>query len=538
MIRSAILLSVFLSVSSLAMASQLAFESTNSDDFATRIQYQPSRRPILLIPGIGGSILYGRVNGVERQIWAASNTIDEPVLGNSLAERLVGFEYDIYPKYTDNGLYGIYNVAPNAFIGSERGVYFKYIIDYLKKIGYVSGVDLFGHPYDWRKSIHDISEEERLDIIIKNYNPIIISHSMGGLVIEDYIRKNGDKNIHYWIGVATPFHGAAGNILKSFITGYNLGNTLVSNQVSKRIAENSFSAYNLLPYRMTTDPTISINNSQKNWLDYLSTLENFKRERIVPRSVVRSNKLHCITNSAIDTPFSYIKNIGQGEMFTLVGGDGTVPYESSKSYCTETNLNDPNLDHVGMLQSFDLMKWLLAYSDNSCLIDGEYTNDVDIIKIHNKIAEYNGSPISDYIVYTTCTVIKYGGRFYNRKIGNECNTYSSHTELTANGAKITRCIYGNYYDYVVVCNPNERYSLEDQQCHLDVDRMGRNVLSTAVVVAVSAFAGTALIVSAIYGIYKFITKRRNNIQFYKLTEEPTMELETLTDQKKHRYKIR
>ncbi len=519
MIYSVLLFSLL----SLTLGEHLS-EQSNMDivteNYNTRIQYQPPRKPILLIPGIGGSILYADTPEYNGRVWVVMTNAE------SLGEYLVGFNHKIYTKYNDNGLSSIYNLDPDLIWRSDEANYFKDIIDNLVKIGYVSGIDLFGHPYDWRRSIKDISSEERLDYLIKKYNPIIISHSMGGLIIEDYIRKNGDQNIHSWISIVTPFTGAAGNILKSFINGYNLGNPFISNSLAKRIAENSYSAYDLLPNQMSLQPTITIDNVEKNWLDFFKNLNTFKSERFNLRLDIKLNKpLYCITNSAIATPFDYIKN-GDNEQFTAVQGDGTVPYISLKNkYCTEKNLNDPNLSHVSMLRSFDLIAKLFVYSDNNCLLDGEYVNGVDIIRIYNNKASLNGIILDEFSHYLSCTEIKYDNKIYNRNIGTQCQRYSVDTEITHDGAKIRRCIYGNYYDYVVICDKNQQYNIEAEKCLLvEVNLVFR--ISLAILLPLAA----VIILFFIYIFYKFVIKKKDRQNMVKLSEVELTEVDEIDEQ--------
>ncbi len=419
-----------------------------SDPFEARIKFQPPLNPVLLIPGIGGSILYADVpDNPGRRVWISSNDSEK------YAEYLVGFSNNVYTKYDDNGLESI-----NILDGSEVE-YFSTIIKYFKDIGYQSGINLFGHPYDWRQSIYNISLDKRLDYIIREYQPIIISHSMGGLVVQQYIRKNGDSNIRAWIGISTPLRGIAGQALNSFINGYNLGNQFISSELAKRIAIESYSSYELLP-KDTINPTITIDSDQQFWLQALSLLPYFKKERLDNNfDPVFARKTYYITNSAVYTPFNYYQENDE-HWFSAVPGDGIIPYSSmSNLKGDEHNLNDPGLSHIAMLHSMKLISLLFRFTDNECIEDGTYYNGNDSIIIRDGIAG-----ISNYTISLSCLIITYNGKEYIRDIGTSCSKYSVETKITDFGALIVECVYGNIFTSEIICDTNLHYDIITHDC--------------------------------------------------------------------------
>lgn len=470
-------------------------------NYSKRIQYQPPLTPILLIPGIGGSILYTDIPGDPgRRIWIAYRNAEQ------LAEYLVGFNHSVYTKYDDNGLHSIDTLNPDLYIGIDHVRYFSTIIQKLRDIGYVSGINLFGHPYDWRLSVRDISKEERLNFLIKRYNPIIVSHSMGSLVVADYIRNNGNADITAWVSIAGPLRGAAGQILKAFVDGYNLGNPLISDNLARRIAENSYAAYDLLPNELSPEPTITIDNIHRDWLSSLKRLPTFKSDRIVRRDPVNV-AIRYITNSAIATPYDYIKN-GRVNTFQYVAGDGTVPYQSMISTIGwEHNLNDTDLNHVSMLHSDKLIDVLMNYTDNSCLSQGYYVLGDELIVVSDKLATLNGLQIQNYRLSMDCLQLIYNDKRYTRNIGYQCQRYYDKQNITEHGMDSERCIYGYVYRTEVRCRNDETYSVSGG---CQVGQIVQSDVKNVAIYIVSGVSVALVLLSVILGVLLYRKRNNNN----------------------------
>lgn len=469
-------------------------------NYSKRIQYQPPLTPILLVPGIGGSILYTDIPGdPARRIWIAYRNAEQ------LAEYLVGFNHTVYTKYDDNGLHSIDTLNPDLYIGIDHVRYFSTIIQKLRDIGYVSGVNLFGHPYDWRLSIRDISKEERLDFLIKRYKPVVVSHSMGSLVVADYIRNNGNADISAWVSIAGPLRGAGGQILKAFVDGYNLGNPLISDGLAKRIAENSYAAYDLLPNGLTPEPTITIDNIHQDWLSSLKRLATFKSDRIISRAAVNATARY-ITNSAIATPYDYIKN-GRVNSFQYVAGDGTVPYQSMVGSGWEHNLNDTDLNHVSMLHSDKLIDVLMNYTDNSCLSQGYYVLGDALIVVSDERATLNGLPIHNYRLSMDCLQLIHNDKRYSRNIGYQCQRYYDIQNITEHGVDSARCIYGYVYRTEVRCRDDETYKVG---AGCQVGQIVQSDVKNVAIYIVSGVSVVLVLLSIILGVLLYRKRNNNN----------------------------
>lgn len=308
--------------------------------------YGAPMQPVLLVPGIGGSVLYNNTS----RVWVTLTSADY------YAKFLVGFDNMIKTSYNNSGLDSIRNLDPDNIFTSFTDYFNNFIVGFIK-LGYVPGVNLFGFPYDWRLSITDIAKNEMLCDIINKYRPIVITHSFGGLVIEEYIRQNSDKNIIKIINIGVPFKGAGGNAIKVFDLGYNLGNFFISNEIAKEIALKSFSTYELLPQpSMYPMPIVTNNTVKMSALDYLINLGGFDINRYYVRTNLNiSIQVYYIANSMYKTPYDYIRSSNTYD-WIYVNGDGTVPIESAfnsvyhnQPIDHQIDIRNPNVDHFGLL---------------------------------------------------------------------------------------------------------------------------------------------------------------------------------------------
>eukprot|EP00850_Spirogloea_muscicola_P005424 SM000025S08319 [mRNA] locus=s25:51672:55202:+ [translate_table: standard] len=195
-------------------------------------------RPVLLVPGIGGSILNAAADdGREERIWVRLFNADavfrrklwskyNPRTGKSesLDDKTV-----IRVPQDNYGLYSCSNLDPDVRIPLDALCYYQHLILEMKKWGYKEGETLFGFGYDFRQSnrleetmlallakleeMHQVSGGKKVDII---------THSMGGLLLKSFLvlhKEAFEKYVHTWITIASPFRGAPGFITDSLLTG-------------------------------------------------------------------------------------------------------------------------------------------------------------------------------------------------------------------------------------------------------------------------------------------------------------------------------
>ncbi|KAA6401779.1 MAG: putative Phospholipase A2 [Streblomastix strix] len=197
---------------------------------------------VLFIPGLGGSILYvqNEKTNEEELLWPR-------VVNSRQAMIKYGFgrlnpetwEYEpycdgikVFAPQVDSGLWAQDYLIYQLPLPHDFRAYFHDIIKLLKSNGYVSGVSLFGFPYDWRQLISIPQVQAKLLNRVKQayessgFRKIdVISHSLGGLIfrffcilypeaVRTYVRR--------WICVACPFNGSS-RTLQALTVGYNNG---------------------------------------------------------------------------------------------------------------------------------------------------------------------------------------------------------------------------------------------------------------------------------------------------------------------------
>ncbi|KAI3455830.1 hypothetical protein Pfo_012493 [Paulownia fortunei] len=199
----------------------------------------PTLDPVLLVPGIAGSILNAvdDKTGKKERVWVRILGADhefrnklwsrfDPATG-----RTVTLDADTHIEVPQDryGLYAIDMLDPDMVIGSDCVYYFHDMIVEFLKWGYQEGTTLFGFGYDFRQSNRLQGTLERLASKLESVYTAsggrkinIISHSMGGLLIKCFMSLHSDifeKYVKNWIAIAAPFQGAPGYITSTFLNG-------------------------------------------------------------------------------------------------------------------------------------------------------------------------------------------------------------------------------------------------------------------------------------------------------------------------------
>jgi pSer/pThr/pTyr-binding forkhead associated (FHA) protein len=145
-----------------------------------RIDGKPARRPVVFVPGFGGSELY---LGSEK-LWP----VPKLMISNPEILRLPGD-----PRIEARNIVSDVVIIP----GIMKQEQYSRLGDYLESgLGYKRGKDLFEFAYDWRQDIRINSQ--RLAQTIEAWgirSPItIIAHSLGTLVSRYYVEKFGGRD--------------------------------------------------------------------------------------------------------------------------------------------------------------------------------------------------------------------------------------------------------------------------------------------------------------------------------------------------------
>ncbi|XP_074581495.1 phospholipase A(1) LCAT3 [Curcuma longa] len=249
----------------------------------------PDLDPVLLVSGMGGSILNARSkkNGSTIRVWVRI------LLANLEFKKYLWSLYNPESGYTeslnendeivvpddDYGLQAIDILDPSlwAKLFHLTEVYhFHDMIEMLIGCGYEKGTTLFGFGYDFRQSTRIDKTMDglktKLEMAYKasgSKKVNIISHSMGGLLVQCFISLHNDafaKYVNKWICIACPFQGAPGCIYDSLITGLQFvygfeSFFFVSRWTMHQLLVECPSIYELLPnpdFKWKNQPTIQV----------------------------------------------------------------------------------------------------------------------------------------------------------------------------------------------------------------------------------------------------------------------------------------
>ncbi|PIN24798.1 Lecithin:cholesterol acyltransferase (LCAT)/Acyl-ceramide synthase [Handroanthus impetiginosus] len=199
----------------------------------------PTLDPVLLVPGIAGSILNavddktGKTERVWVRILGADHEFRDKVWSrfDPATGKTVNLDADTHIEVPQDryGLYAIDTLDPDMVLGSDCVYYFHDMIVELIKWGYQEGTTLFGFGYDFRQSNRFQETIDRLASKLESVYTAsggrkitIISHSMGGLLTKCFMSLHSDifeKYVKTWIAIAAPFRGAPGYISSSFLNG-------------------------------------------------------------------------------------------------------------------------------------------------------------------------------------------------------------------------------------------------------------------------------------------------------------------------------
>src|SRR3989344_8505211 len=230
---------------------------------------EPAKTPVLIIPGIAGSELK---NG-DDLIWADLGQMFLDINDQFLTENL-GLEEDGQTVnlnvQTGETIEKILDNIPIVNINIFEGLRLR-----LEDSGYLLNEDLFYFPYDWRLDLTDTApllknKIEEIETQTGSDKVNIVAHSMGGLLIKEYIRQNGKESIDKLIFIGTPHLGApkAGKII---MEGDRMGIPWLEEDRVEEIGEHSVAIHELLPdqsYFNVGGPYIKRSN---NLVDYGQT---------------------------------------------------------------------------------------------------------------------------------------------------------------------------------------------------------------------------------------------------------------------------
>ena len=368
-----------------------------------------NKEPVIIVPGILGSRL-NRVSDGE-EVWFNEEKMFNPLTPDD------NYLDELKLDTSGNEIIDMYS---GGIIESVLGAnQYGNLIQRFRDDGYQLGVDLFLFPYDWRLDVELSSLE--LDSVIDEAvvnSPTgkvnIIAHSMGGLVVKDYLMREGDSNVNKLIFAGTPHLGAP-KAFNALNFGDDFGIDLLifglDKNKAKDIAQNMPAVYELLPSReyvsragpyvkssqvaldydetnqfMTSSPVLS--DYRNSGLLNISDQFHKSHDSWLPQSASVYNLIGC---REYDTIGSF-KLDGHGSIdIDSVSGDGTVPLISAehvpgKNYFV--SYPETKINHTGLVsddRTIGLLYNFIASDSEPTLPVGISKTSVDCDNIINEV---------------------------------------------------------------------------------------------------------------------------------------------------------
>jgi len=254
--------------------------------------------PVILVPGVGGTVLQMENGGEWEDIWLTlSDTISDhmiftqrraltlkPKSANS-TEVVSRNGVKIRPESEDHGLRGINYLSYNAVIMGHASQYIQMNRHLVDVAGYVKGKTLFGFPYDWRfsnaQNANDLAAAIDKALAESGAKQVqLVVHSMGGLLTRETLLSKPayQGKVKRIIYMGTPFLGSP-RAYQALKFGYDFGVSLINDETIAEIAAYAPSIYELLP-----SPTYVKKQS------YLAK-GSYGRSHSLPYQVIKSDPL-------------------------------------------------------------------------------------------------------------------------------------------------------------------------------------------------------------------------------------------------------
>lgn len=374
-------------------------------------------RPILLIPGIGGSILIDRKHTHKQFLhWRLldnrwlnlypysksavkrwKNDMGYDIKRDSINNEIIGFDNYINNNikvHDFGGTMGIKDVVSEFSLLSlehqrnlENQYHFRYfhaLCEYFYKKGYDDHKSLFGLPYDfrlvldptYRTVIFTAFKKQIENAVLKNNNQaaVIVTHSFGGIMLKWLLHTLNDdewiqKYISQWVCISCPFGGSAFALRSATSGDYYL--PMFHKTFKEELNKNS-AMIACLPNELAYEkdkPLIIVDNMKEITIsDYhdLALKDNFiafeiYKDLYQPQFEILKGHLpintHIIRTDQLDTPERYYTKtlLDYAYKTEYAGGDGVV-------------LNDSLLAYRKVLKPDMTRDTVIPFSDHTALI--------------------------------------------------------------------------------------------------------------------------------------------------------------------------
>ncbi|KAK9850975.1 hypothetical protein WJX84_006128 [Apatococcus fuscideae] len=374
------------------------------------------RSPVIIIPGLAGSVLEEKVNQANPRpwYWFCQGKHDWQVLWFSLQaasrppclldEMQIRFDgatgryhnqtgVEIRP-YDWGGLTGVAALDPDA--PAYSGTYLE-LINGLKDEGYQERKDLFGAPFDFRlnaEGLQQVGFFKNLTELVEGAvagNPgtkaTLIAHSMGALATTFWLARKGDQwidaHIAAFISVSAPWQGSP-TALKGSISGDNFDISVIPHDLLRPLQSTApsgpwlFPAADLWGDKVLVETRGGDKYRAADAVKMLHDLNLTQQAELYGRSHAATYPLpklrvpmYCLHGSNVSTDYAFQYDVDHFSAApppapanrTTGDGDGTVDIRSlmaCKEFGPQVKIFDfPNASHLGILQQKDAVKGII-----------------------------------------------------------------------------------------------------------------------------------------------------------------------------------
>ncbi|GAM18537.1 hypothetical protein SAMD00019534_017120 [Acytostelium subglobosum LB1] len=255
-------------------------------------------KPVVLVPGVGGSSLEAKLNKNLSPHWYCVKKNNWFRIWLGLSELAVqDCWFDNMNVHYDNNT-GDFSNAPGVLMrpmdfGGLNGIdyldkafgfpisltnVYGDMIMFFKDLGYTS-TNLIGAPYDWRMPISQLEKDgwfNQFRLLIEdtyhNNNEqkvVLLCHSMGGLLSLHFLNSMTDewrlKYLDSFVPIAAPWSGSP-NALRTIISGDDFGITFMSWNKLRDFSRESGGVAQLLPTNINyEDNHVFVSNKGKDY---------------------------------------------------------------------------------------------------------------------------------------------------------------------------------------------------------------------------------------------------------------------------------
>ena len=345
-----------------------------------------SKNPVVLLPGLYGSVLQASYDKGYSEHWYCPQAMDNqvfwldykfaiPPMYNCLFELLRGY----YDEKTDTvssppgvtisvpdfgGEEGMAYVDKEGVLGHHFIESFASMMNYLKDKGYVIKQDLFGAPYDWRLAVSGLENAfyQQLKKLIEHaysinngQKVVVLGYSCGGMVIQQFFSKFVTKQwkskyIQKAIFLAPAFAGSLDTVDVAWYRYFPIVKFLKTGEIVDTV-ETVPCIHALFPNKHVFGNTVLVKGpngeklTAKDLPDFLIDHKKFKDENI---KFFKKNlapmweepadpgvPLMMLYNSQVDTRMGMNFKDGYDKNYVIEygEGDGTVPAIGPKYGC-------------------------------------------------------------------------------------------------------------------------------------------------------------------------------------------------------------